>query len=319
VCAWLLCADEAEIAHFHFGCNALQFASFTFAKEDAVDQTSELSHPLALFMDYLVNCTSEKSPCRVGLLRPATDAAPSGGQWRFITSQLPYSPAHVLSGAILWSQGDFFTEITPGALAQVMPAGGALLVIVPQGPFEPPLQTLGDLAMNEGGFFRRALETQVPEGHLRALEAFMTGAGAGESCGVPTGAPFSLMTRICSIQVFLREPSLPPSFSLPPPSPAFYDDWKALYPELEIMMDGITDILTEVQAICSWTPWPEKHYSDGGKEDWKVFPFVHCFPANNPSCMKWIESNCSKCPRTASLLKKVRNVSTKTPWILGAS
>jgi hypothetical protein len=80
-------------------------------------------------------------------------------------------------------------------------------------------------------------------------------------------------------------------------------------------------------AQNSWKPWPEQHYSDGGSQDWTVFPFCHTFPANQPENRKFIETTCEVrvsspsrarthtlslkvCPVTAAVLQSMPNVRT---------
>jgi len=52
--------------------------------------------------------------------------------------------------------------------------------------------------------------------------------------------------------------------------------------------------------------WPEKNlYGGDGKMDWKVLPFVHTFPGNDPDKTTWIEAHCADCPTITSFLKKI--------------
>lgn len=39
--------------------------------------------------------------------------------------------------------------------------------------------------------------------------------------------------------------------------------------------------------------------------DWKVLPFVHTFPGNDPSKTTWIDAHCEDCPTIAAILKKI--------------
>eukprot|EP00752_Nemacystus_decipiens_P001888 g1818.t1 len=89
-----------------------------------------------------------------------------------------------------------------------------------------------------------------------------------------------------------------------------YYDWKELFPELKALVDAIPQIAAECGAVSAWKAWPEKHYDEGGSQDWKVFPFVHTFPACDESRRTWIESTCSRCPATSSLLRRVPNIRT---------
>lgn len=89
----------------------------------------------------------------------------------------------------------------------------------------------------------------------------------------------------------------------------FYD-WSSTFPQLQILLDNIDVIRAEAMSVHSWTPWPEDHFSEGGKADWTVFPFMHTFPAFDTSKMKWIESTCAHCPKTAALLRLIPDIRT---------
>mmetsp|Transcript_21895 Transcript_21895/g.49501 ORF Transcript_21895/g.49501 Transcript_21895/m.49501 type:complete len:531 (+) Transcript_21895:20-1612(+) len=91
-----------------------------------------------------------------------------------------------------------------------------------------------------------------------------------------------------------------------PPLPNFHA-WRDLFPELQILLDNFGEIQREaLEAVeTGWKDWPEEHYSDGGAQDWKVFPFAHTFPADDPARTKFIESTCAACPNTAGLLKSL--------------
>ena len=84
-----------------------------------------------------------------------------------------------------------------------------------------------------------------------------------------------------------------------PPLPNFHA-WRDLFPELQILLDNFGEIQREaLEAVeTGWKDWPEEHYSDGGAQDWKVFPFAHTFPADDPARTKFIESTCAACPNT---------------------
>ena len=86
------------------------------------------------------------------------------------------------------------------------------------------------------------------------------------------------------------------------PLPSFHD-WRDTYPELRMLLDNF-DMVAEDAARVSqlgpdaWKEWPEEHYSDGGNQDWKIFPFAHTFPANDESRRHFIASTCEVCPNT---------------------
>jgi hypothetical protein len=90
------------------------------------------------------------------------------------------------------------------------------------------------------------------------------------------------------------------------PLPSFHAA-RDVYPQLAVLQTRVNfaAIQREAQKVAEtgWKDWPEEHYSDGGLQDWKVFPFVHTFPANDPSATTFIASTCAACPHTAGLLK----------------
>lgn len=54
---------------------------------------------------------------------------------------------------------------------------------------------------------------------------------------------------------------------------ANYYDWKEVFPELEVLVHGMAEIMAECSHVAAWKAWPEKHYEEGRKQDWKV---THC-------------------------------------------
>jgi len=95
---------------------------------------------------------------------------------------------------------------------------------------------------------------------------------------------------------------------LGPVAPEFYD-WRETFPELQLLIDHYQDILEEAGKIMKWREWPENHYGDG-RNDWKVFPFVHCFPAYDASRMTWVPPTCDFCPKTVAVLKQLPSLRT---------
>ena len=100
-----------------------------------------------------------------------------------------------------------------------------------------------------------------------------------------------------------------------------YFDWAVYYPELQYLIDNIAVIKEEALRIHQWTPWPENHYKSApnNNNDWTVFPFLHTFPATDPSKSKWIRSTSSFCPKTVSLLKTIPRIRTALFSKLGAN
>jgi hypothetical protein len=82
------------------------------------------------------------------------------------------------------------------------------------------------------------------------------------------------------------------------------------FPYLEKLIepDVLKIIQQEALSIPQWTAWPEQqHYKvsdNGAVAPWHVFPLCHCFPADNPTNLKWITLTCAHVPQTVALLKK---------------
>jgi len=49
-----------------------------------------------------------------------------------------------------------------------------------------------------------------------------------------------------------------------------YYDWRDLFPALQSLVDGMSEISAECGQVAAWKAWPEKHYDEGGTQDWKV-------------------------------------------------
>lgn len=65
-------------------------------------------------------------------------------------------------------------------------------------------------------------------------------------------------------------PAIAAGASLEADTPNYYD-WQDLFPELRCLVDGISEITAECKRVAAWKAWPEKHYDEGGAQDWKVF------------------------------------------------
>ena len=135
----------------------------------------------------------------------------------------------------------------------------------------------------------------------------------------PTAFPSSSLSSssIASIADVEKEEENREYFRLPSPSACslhlanYYDDWRRIYPELQVMLDNFEAIREEALGVSSWTPWPEYHFRDGGVEnDWRVVPFLHTFPATDPSKSFWIPSTSSRCPATVRALKQMPSLRT---------
>ena len=98
-----------------------------------------------------------------------------------------------------------------------------------------------------------------------------------------------------------------------PVAPRYYD-WRAVFPELQLLLDNFEVIQAEMVALTAtrWTPWPElKLYQSVDQNGvWKVIPLMHTFPAWDARKCKFIESNCEQCPRTMALLQQLPGLRT---------
>lgn len=93
-------------------------------------------------------------------------------------------------------------------------------------------------------------------------------------------------------------------------APCFYD-WHEVYPFLAPLAARRADILAELTAATRWFDWPETSlYSPEAGHSWKVFPFLHTFPAWDATKSVWVDESVAACPRTAALLRKVPGIRT---------
>ena len=149
---------------------------------------------------------------------------------------------------------------------------------------------------------------------------------SSSSSSSPAPAPTSPSTcllRLVETSLFLAQPPSPPDAPLAPEDteylrplppaacalhlPNYHDDWRRLYPGLQALLDDFEAIRAEALSVAQWTPWPEYHFRDGGAEnDWRVVPFLHTFPASDPSKSVWIEGTGARCPRTVAALARLR-------------
>lgn len=94
------------------------------------------------------------------------------------------------------------------------------------------------------------------------------------------------------------------------PAPALYDS-KETFPFLRHLLPFAGAILEELRSATRWFDWPEQHlYNKERGMSWKVFPFCHTFPANDPSKTQWLPESEATCPLTAGLLRRVPGIRT---------
>jgi len=121
--------------------------------------------------------------------------------------------------------------------------------------------------------------------------------------------------------------------------PPNFHDWRSICPELSIFLDNLSKIQEEVRSVqsCQWQAWPEALSYEVDPEDsdvvdtqvfedamrdnvdtdtdtkapnWTVLPFLHTFPATDPSKSTWVKSCTDLFPFTTSLLQRVPNIRT---------
>jgi len=134
--------------------------------------------------------------------------------------------------------------------------------------------------------------------------ALCDGAGAAELAPCPEGLDPALRLRV---------PFVAPTAKWDPKedAPRFYD-WRTVYPFLDALLPHFDAIREEVlHKATKWHAWPEQAlYRAEEGDDWKVFPFVHTFPATDPSATTWLPKNVSELPRTAALLASIPGLRT---------
>lgn len=95
-------------------------------------------------------------------------------------------------------------------------------------------------------------------------------------------------------------------------APAFYD-WRATFPFLSTLLRYAPVIWQEVKStkLSRWFDWPEAHLYDKERgHTWKVMPFCHTFPANDPSKTTWLPDSLAAFPFTATLLQRIPGLRT---------
>jgi aspartyl/asparaginyl beta-hydroxylase (cupin superfamily) len=93
-------------------------------------------------------------------------------------------------------------------------------------------------------------------------------------------------------------------------APCFYD-WRNTFPFLQEVVDAWPEVLAEARAARRWFAWPETNlYKAEEGHDWRVFPFVYTFPADDPTKSVWLEQAAAACPRTAALLRRIPGIRT---------
>jgi len=102
----------------------------------------------------------------------------------------------------------------------------------------------------------------------------------------------------------------------------FYN-WEEIYgdlPELQELRDNYEMIRDEMALVgTKFVPWPETNLYDGQDEEWKVVPFVHTFPGDDPDASIWMDKFCDLCPKTVELLRKIPGMRTALLSRMGPS
>lgn len=175
-------------------------------------------------------------------------------------------------------------------LPAAAPRGSSFAVIQLQRPVPPP---------NEE-------EETAPEPRARLLRLLNTSLYLDHhQPGILSRTARACPDELCAEELEYLHPPAPSSCSLHLPN--YHDDWRALYPGLRVLLEDFDAIQAEALAVSQWTPWPEYHFRDGGTEnDWRVVPFLHTFPAMDPTQSKWIPSTCARCPAIVRALEKLK-------------
>jgi Aspartyl/Asparaginyl beta-hydroxylase len=100
-------------------------------------------------------------------------------------------------------------------------------------------------------------------------------------------------------------------------APPFYD-WKLTYPFLRKLIELLPEIQEEVLSKTAanpdsseWFAWPELSlYKPQEGHSWKVVPFLHTFPGDQPSQSEWIARSCELFPKTSSILREIPGIRT---------
>lgn len=104
-------------------------------------------------------------------------------------------------------------------------------------------------------------------------------------------------------------------YPLPPeashPHLANFYEWQDLFPQLRVLQESLPAILEEALQVSGWFAWPEYHFREGASSnDWRVVPFVHTFPATDPSKTQWLSRTCTNCPKITAALRKIPGLRT---------
>ena len=104
-------------------------------------------------------------------------------------------------------------------------------------------------------------------GAERTLPGINASTGGGHS-SVEAGENEAAV-NICGEPVLAYPPLLPGEGVVDDGTPNYFD-WKELFPELQVLVHGMSEIFAECSQVSNWKAWPEKHYDKEGEQDWKV-------------------------------------------------
>ncbi|CAM9434867.1 unnamed protein product [Chrysoparadoxa australica] len=268
----------------------------------------------------------DEGNCRGGLLRPVIDAGQCEEEgFCMVKSRLPIPESEeggnsLLDLCLAWDSQDFEVEYRAFDLFKAMRAGGLLLLV------EPHQNRSGLLnSLEESPCFTLLQKTEIRAGAGRYIEELML-RGAAEGVlvaeelwrledGSFSGKPISLYVMTKNAEedhayMKLEESKVRLTSG--------FFDWRQEFPQLSVLKEHQDSLLAEAESIQQWQPWPESHYNEGGNEDWKVFPFVYTFPADDATKTTWIEATCKRCPKTAEVLRSIPGVRTALLSRLGS-
>ena len=152
-------------------------------------------------------------------------------------------------------------DAVPGTPAQ--PVGEAPLPPPPP----PPSRPLEEKALGGASLGDASNDVVAPtkdssiEGEEEQREEGEAQQGGSPSRGSPAKYAFSLSGEQVPVTAEEQDEDNTPN----------YYDWKELFPELKALIDAMPEIAAECGRVAAWKAWPEKHYDEGGGQDWKVW------------------------------------------------
>lgn len=185
------------------------------------------------------------------------------------------------SGTILKEQRQEQKQSTLCLSRPIAPTKAPRQQSPPQQPQQPPPPPPPPPPCSSAAVDHEAREPEGAAEEMDAQEDIATTNEDGErwcADGPPAGHTFNLAGAL--VPLVAEEPA-------EDGTPNFYD-WKDVFPELEVLLHGMSEIAAECGEVSAWKAWPEKHYGEGGGHDWKVRVYIGSPPARCCSCCRAI-------------------------------